>query len=62
MTLRLIQYHCDRLLETLASNPQTRYHAHRISEIAKDDINVLTRRAVEQATIWWRRTRNNLNF
>lgn len=62
MSLRLIQYHCGRLLDTLATNPQTKYHARRISEITKDDLNLLSRRAVEQTSLWWRRTRNRLNF
>lgn len=62
MSLRLIQFHCGRLLETLASNPQTRYHARRIKEIAETDITMLTRRAVEQTNVLWRRIKNNLNF
>lgn len=59
MSLRLIQFHCGRLLETLASNPQTKYHARRIREIAENDLTMLTRRAIEQTTVWWRRIRNN---
>lgn len=62
MSIRLIQYHCGRLLESMATNPQTRYHVHRIGEIVKNDVNVLARRAVEQSSIWWRRTKKNLNF
>ena len=62
MSLKLLQYHCGRLLEGLANNPQTKFHARRIGEIVRNDINTFTRCAVERVSIWWRRTKNNLRF
>lgn len=62
MSIKLLQYHCGRLLETLANNPQTKFHARRIGEVIQNDVHTFTRRVAERTTVWWKRTRNNLHF
>jgi hypothetical protein len=58
MSMRLIQYHCGRLLESLTTNPQANYHARRIMEITKEDTSLAARRVAEQSTLWWRIVKN----
>jgi hypothetical protein len=58
MSLRLIQYHCGRLLDSMTSNPQAKYHARRITEIARDDIDLAARRAAENTKLWWARLKH----
>lgn len=62
MSLRLIQYHCGRLLETIVKNPQVGYHTRRIGEVAGGDINQMARTVTGSASIWWRRVRNRYNL